>query len=78
MESKAEKSLKPDIRAVVGGHIKRLRFEANITQDELAQRCGIYRTYLSRTENGTAILTIKVLAMLAENLNVNIGELFVE
>jgi transcriptional regulator with XRE-family HTH domain len=76
MESKAKKPLKPDIRDVVGGHIKRLRHEANITQDDLAQRCGIYRTYLSRAENGDANLTITALETLAKSLKVDIREFF--
>jgi transcriptional regulator with XRE-family HTH domain len=78
MKSKAEKPLKPDLRDIVGGQVRRLRSEAGITQQALADQCGIYRTYLSRAENGDANLTITVLAVLAENLNVNVGELFVE
>jgi transcriptional regulator with XRE-family HTH domain len=78
MLSKAEKPLKPDIRDIVGGHLRRLRTEAGITQQALADQSGIFRTYLSRAENGDANLTITVLAALAENLNVNIGDLFVE
>jgi transcriptional regulator with XRE-family HTH domain len=78
MVSKVEKPLKPDIRDIVGGHLRRLRAEAGITQQALADQCGIFRTYLSRAENGDANLTITVLAKLADNLNVNIGELFAE
>jgi transcriptional regulator with XRE-family HTH domain len=78
MVSKAEKALKPDLRDIVGGQVRRLRAEAGITQQVLADQCGIYRTYLSRAENGDANLTITVLAALAENLNVNVGELFVD
>jgi transcriptional regulator with XRE-family HTH domain len=78
MVSKTKKPLKPDIRDIVGGHVRRLRTEKGITQQALAEKCGIFRTYLSRAENGDANLTITVLAKLADNLNVNIGELFVE
>jgi transcriptional regulator with XRE-family HTH domain len=78
MVNKAEKALKPDLRDIVGGQVRRLRAEAGITQQVLADQCGIYRTYLSRAENGDANLTITVLAALAENLNVNVGELFVD
>jgi transcriptional regulator with XRE-family HTH domain len=41
----------------------------------LADQCGIFRTYLSRIENGTANPTITVLASLAVALNVEIQEL---
>jgi transcriptional regulator with XRE-family HTH domain len=67
---------KMDIRDIVGGHVRRLRTEANLTQQFLADSCDIYRTYLSRIESGTANPTIKVLAALAETLKVEIGEFF--
>jgi transcriptional regulator with XRE-family HTH domain len=78
MKSKAEKPLKPDLRDIVGGQVRRLRSEAGITQQALADQCGIYRTYLSRAENGTANLTITALATLAKNLKVDIREFFGE
>lgn len=47
-----------------------------MSQEVLAQRCGIYRTYLSRIEAGTANPTLKVLFGLATALNVDICDLF--
>jgi transcriptional regulator with XRE-family HTH domain len=72
------KQLQPeiDIRDIVAGHVRRLRIEANLTQQVLADSCNIYRTYLSRLESGTANPTIKVLAALAKKLNVEPGEFF--
>jgi transcriptional regulator with XRE-family HTH domain len=65
----------PDIRDIVGLQVRRLRCEAGITQQLLADQCGIFRTYLSRIENGTANPTITVLASLAVALSVEIQEL---
>jgi transcriptional regulator with XRE-family HTH domain len=79
MVSKANKpKLKPDVRKVVGANIRRLRTDAGITQQALADQSGIYRTYLSRAEHGEANLTVTVLAALAENLKVDISVFFSE
>jgi transcriptional regulator with XRE-family HTH domain len=48
------------------------------TQDEVAERCGIYRTYLSRIEHGTANPSIRVLVALATTLNVKLTDLLLE
>jgi transcriptional regulator with XRE-family HTH domain len=50
----------------------------NLTQDLLADRCGIYRTYLSRIEMGQANPTLLVLVALANSLDVQPFELLVE
>jgi transcriptional regulator with XRE-family HTH domain len=72
------KQLQPkiDIRDIVAGHVRRLRVEANLSQQVLADSSDIYRTYLSRIESGDANPTIKVLAALAEKLDVEVGEFF--
>jgi transcriptional regulator with XRE-family HTH domain len=64
-----------DIKEVVGVQVRRLRAEAAITQKDLADQCNIFRTYLSRIENGTANPTVTVVAALASALNVPITEL---
>jgi transcriptional regulator with XRE-family HTH domain len=79
MVAKANKpQLKPDVRKIVGANVRRLRTDAGISQQVLADQSGIFRTYLSRAENGDANLTITVLAALAENLKVDIRDLFSE
>jgi DNA-binding XRE family transcriptional regulator len=65
-----------DIRVDVGKKIKKLRSETSLSQQALAVRCGIFRTYLSRIENGTANPSITVVAALAAALGVEVVELF--
>jgi transcriptional regulator with XRE-family HTH domain len=67
-----------DIREVVGVQVKRLRAEAKMSQKELAEQSDIFRTYLSRLENGFANPTVTVLAGLASALKVPVIELFKE
>lgn len=45
-------------------------------QEDLADRCGLYRTYLSRIENGTANPTLTMIQALADSLAVPITSLF--
>lgn len=69
-------NIRPDIKKIVGHNIKRLRLKAGLTQDVLSERCGIFRTYLSRVEVGSANPTLLVLMALATTLHVEPAELF--
>ena len=64
----------PDVRERFGTAVKFRREELDMTQEELAARCGIFRTYLSRIENGTANPTLVVLVALADCLSVAVTE----
>jgi len=65
-----------DYKIVVGKQVRRLRLKAGMTQDILSERCGIYRTYLSRIEAGSANPTLLILIALSASLEVHIGDLF--
>lgn len=65
-----------DFKYIVGKQVKKLRSQQGLTQDVLSERCGIYRTYLSRIEAGHANPTLLVLSALASTLNVHVSELF--
>jgi transcriptional regulator with XRE-family HTH domain len=66
-----------DPRKALGLRIKQLRAEYQLTQEELADRCGLFRTYMSRIESGLANPTLTVLHTLAKGLKIDIGELLV-
>jgi transcriptional regulator with XRE-family HTH domain len=55
---------------VVGQRVRALRLNAELSQEVLSERCGIFRTYLSRIESGSANPTLVVLVALAHSLNV--------
>lgn len=55
---------------VVGEKIRALRKDAGLSQEVLAERCGIFRTYLSRIESGAANPSLVVLVTLAKALSV--------
>lgn len=66
---------KPDPREILGKRVKELRAHKGITQEELAERCEMFRTYLSRIESGLANPTLTALHVLAAGLEVSVIEL---
>lgn len=61
---------------LVGGNIKRLRVTSRLNQDVLSERAGIFRTYLSRIESGTANPSLSVLLAIAGALEIEPNQLF--
>ena len=59
-----------------GLKVKELRAEAEVTQEELAERVGVFRTYMSRIETGEANPTLTVIHALAGALDVEVQQLF--
>lgn len=49
-----------------------------MTQEDLAHRCGLFRTYLSRVETGAANPTLTMIHALASSLRVPVISLFEE
>ena len=66
------------IHQIIARNIVRLRKEKNITQDELAHRAGVDRTYMGYIENAKFNLTIGKLVQIAEALDTVIDELITE
>jgi transcriptional regulator with XRE-family HTH domain len=54
-----------DIRKVFSQNLRRLRLERGLSQEELAHRAGIDRTYVSALERGIYSASITMLAKLA-------------
>jgi transcriptional regulator with XRE-family HTH domain len=64
-----------NINRIVGLQIRKYRLQAGMTQVVLAEKCGIYQTYLSRIENGTANPSVFLLNALATALDVELSTL---
>lgn len=56
--------------------IKTLRIEKGLSIQELAYRCDMERSNLSRLEAGRTNMTIKTLTIICNALEINIRELF--
>ena len=59
-----------DIRRQVGFNIKRLRTAKGWSQEELAFRVELHRTYISGIERGVRNPTVTILARIAKTLEV--------
>lgn len=64
-----------DIRHRVGHNIKTVREAQGLSQEELAHRADMHRTYVSGVERGIRNPTITVLDRLAKALKVKVGSL---
>ena len=59
----------------LGSKIKNIRYNHNISQEELARTLEINRNYLSRIETNKSLPTAEVLAKLAITFNISIDSL---
>lgn len=62
--------------ANLGEVVRKRRLTLNLSQEELAARAGVHRTYLSDIERGARNITITVLNRLSEALEVKVSRLF--
>jgi len=63
------------IRRVLAINLRRLRKEAGVSQEELADRAEIDRTYISALEREVYAASIDVLERLAKALHVDAADL---
>lgn len=64
-----------DIRRKLGRKVQALRQEQALSQEELADRAGLHRTYVSGVERGVRNPTLTVLEKLALGLGVRLLDL---
>lgn len=60
----------------VGKNIKRLREKRGLSQEELAHKAGLYRTYMGHLENARYSPSAYILYKLAKILKIKISEFF--
>ncbi|MDR2658465.1 MAG: helix-turn-helix domain-containing protein [Spirochaetaceae bacterium] len=65
------------LSAIVGNNIKKYRKNLNISQEELAEKAGLHRTYIGGIERGERNITLNSLQVIATALNVAPVELIV-
>jgi transcriptional regulator with XRE-family HTH domain len=65
-----------DIRERFGYAVKLRREELGLTQEDLADKASIHRTYLSDVERGTRNVSLVNIERLASGLAISLSELF--
>jgi transcriptional regulator with XRE-family HTH domain len=53
-----------------GQRVRALRTKKGISQEELAERCGVHRTYMGRIERGETNITLTNIHKIARGLGV--------
>ena len=66
-----------DIVSAFGNGIRRRRSELGMTQEELADKARIHRTYIGDVERGARNIALRNIQKLADALDIGIAELFV-
>jgi transcriptional regulator with XRE-family HTH domain len=61
-----------------GKRVRNLRERAGLSQEALAERAGIHRTYVGGVERGERNLGLKNVFRVAEALGVPVAQLFAE
>ncbi len=67
-----------DILIRYGQAVRKIRLEQGISQEELADRCGLHRTYISDIELGKRNLSLENIERIAMSLNRSLSEFFKE
>lgn len=72
------KKSSPKILGVLSENILRLRTEQGLSQEELAFKCGLHRTYIGAVERGERNITLRSLELIAIALDVKLTTLLEE
>ena len=64
------------VSARFGERLRRLRKERNLTQEQMAVRFGIDRSFISDVERGSRSISLHTLEVVAIGMNMSLSELF--
>jgi transcriptional regulator with XRE-family HTH domain len=70
--------MQEEIRVAYGKAVRTIRQDKKISQEELADLCGLHRTYISDIELGKRNVSLENIDKIAQALQVKKSELFVE
>ncbi|HUS02225.1 MAG TPA: helix-turn-helix transcriptional regulator [Chitinophagaceae bacterium] len=65
-----------DIKSKIGQRIKELRKELDLSQEALAYKAEVDRTYVTDVENGRRNVSVEILERIIKALEVSISEFF--
>jgi transcriptional regulator with XRE-family HTH domain len=66
------------VRKMFGARVRVVRRQAGVSQEELALRCGLDRSYIGQVERGERNLTLENIYRIADGLDVPPGSLLQE
>lgn len=68
--------IKPIVLIMFGNRVRQLRKAKNISQEKLAEKAGLHRTYIGMIERAEKNITLLNIEKLALALNVVVKDLF--
>lgn len=68
--------MKPEILVKFGQKVRQLRIKQNISQEKLAEKANVHRTYIGMIERAEKNITLINIEKIAKALEVNISDLF--
>jgi len=68
--------MKKEILVKFGKQVRKERLKQNLTQDELAARAGVHRTYIGMIERAEKNITLENIEKIARALNLKIEDIF--
>jgi transcriptional regulator with XRE-family HTH domain len=67
--------VKPDLRKILADNVKAYRNAKDLSQEELADECGLHRTYIGSVERCERNVTLGTLELLAQALRTTVPDL---
>jgi transcriptional regulator with XRE-family HTH domain len=64
-----------EIRKALAQNVRRLRYSLGISQEELADRCRLHRTYVGAIERAERNVTLSTLEVFSDALGVSVPDL---
>lgn len=68
--------MKSNINKLFGKRVAELRKEKHLSQEDLADICGVHRTYIGAIERGEKSPTLNSVDKIAKGLDVSVKDLF--
>lgn len=75
MSKKKLRKPSSDLSAVLAENLRNYRLNKQISQEQLAEICGLHRTYIGSVERGERNITLSSLEILAKALDVSVQQL---
>ncbi|WP_124330050.1 helix-turn-helix domain-containing protein [Desulfonema ishimotonii] len=66
------------LRAILASNIRNYRKHKGLSQEKLADICGLHRTYVGAVERGERNVTLSTLEVFSASLGVSVPELLTE
>ncbi len=60
----------------IGQRIRNYRIQMKLSQEELAEKCGLHPTYIGQVERGEKNATLESISKIAAGLSVDLSTLF--